>query len=167
MFATRYKSCIRSMDECKDAPLLSRKEVYWFNSTSCGATFPLSLHTAQETHWLLPELANPADPYDPSFSPLLLPSHANLPPLFFMSCGWDPLRDEGLLYHALLKEAGVETKMTMWVVCVMLTPAAALIGPLIYRYPGVPHAFHSQLFSTLFLAILPDVSIYQQCSSGP
>nr|6KD0_A Chain A, Vibralactone Cyclase [Boreostereum vibrans] len=103
-----YKSCIKSMEECRDAPLLSKKEVYWFN-----------------------ELANPADPHDPSFSPLLFPSHANLPPLFFMSCGWDPLRDEGLLYHALVKEAGVETRMTM--------------------YPGVPHAFH-MLFRSMKLA---------------
>lgn len=43
----------------------------------------------------------------------------------------------------------------------MLIPAAALTGRLIYRYPGVPHAFHSQFFSTLFPWILPDVSLYQ------
>ncbi|KAJ7463530.1 Alpha/Beta hydrolase protein [Mycena galericulata] len=60
-------------------------------------------------------------PTDPEVSPLLYPSHAGLPPAFIQVCGLDPLRDEGLLYEALLREDGVETK--------------------IIAYPGVPHGF--------------------------
>ncbi|KAF9254822.1 hypothetical protein L218DRAFT_409947 [Marasmius fiardii PR-910] len=62
-----------------------------------------------------------APPTDPRVSPLLLPSHEGLPPAFIQICGLDPLRDEGLLYEKVLKEAGVPTKLVV--------------------YPGVPHGF--------------------------
>ena len=52
-----------------------------------------------------------ADPFNPEFSPLLYPSHAALPPLYIQVCGWDPVRDECLLYEKVLHEAGVETKI--------------------------------------------------------
>lgn len=47
--------------------------------------------------------------------------HADLPPSFFQLCGMDPLRDEGLIYAAMLEEVGVSTKVVM--------------------YPGLPHDF--------------------------
>jgi acetyl esterase len=39
-------------------------------------------------------------------SPLLHASHANLPPAFILTAGYDPLRDEGLQYAQKLSEAG-------------------------------------------------------------
>ncbi|KAH8100057.1 Alpha/Beta hydrolase protein [Cristinia sonorae] len=61
-------------------------------------------------------------PEDPTASPLLFPSHANLPPAFFQVAGLDLLRDEGLLYERVLREAGVKTKL--------------------HVYQGVSHGFH-------------------------
>jgi len=39
-------------------------------------------------------------------SPLLAASHADLPPAFILTAGFDPLRDEGLQYAQKLSEAG-------------------------------------------------------------
>ncbi|KAI0057882.1 hypothetical protein BV25DRAFT_1830628 [Artomyces pyxidatus] len=61
----------------------------------------------------------PAD--DPEMSPALYPSHAGLPPAYIQVCGLDPLRDEGILYARLLREAGIPTRLDV--------------------YPGVPHGF--------------------------
>ena len=54
------------------------------------------------------------DPADIKASPLLFPSHANLPPAVFQIAGLDVLRDEGMLYEKLLREAGVKTKLHVY-----------------------------------------------------
>lgn len=48
---------------------------------------------------------------DPRASPILLPSHKDLPPAYIVACGLDPLRDDAFLYERLLKEAGVPVKL--------------------------------------------------------
>ncbi|KAJ7465459.1 Alpha/Beta hydrolase protein, partial [Mycena galericulata] len=93
----KYKPRLLSFEQNKDAPLLTAKDGM------------LSYHLLG------------GSPTDPEVSPLLYPSHAGLPPAFIQVCGLDPLRDEGLLYEALLREDGVDTK--------------------IIAYPGVPHGF--------------------------
>ncbi|EEB94038.1 hypothetical protein MPER_07220 [Moniliophthora perniciosa FA553] len=71
-----------SMEQVKNPPGLSKEACYdyltWYN----------------------------ASPEDLRISPLLLPSYKGLPPAFIQVCGLDPLRDEGILYEKVLKEAG-------------------------------------------------------------
>ena len=54
------------------------------------------------------------DPTDTRYSPLLLETHQGLPPAYLQICGLDPLRDDGLIYEKVLREAGVPTKLEMY-----------------------------------------------------
>ncbi|OSD05173.1 hypothetical protein PYCCODRAFT_1362843 [Trametes coccinea BRFM310] len=93
----RYASDLQSMTELADAPFLTARKLRAFAS------------------------ALRAPPNDARISPLLTPTHAGLPPAFIQVFGLDPLRDEGLLYARRLREAGVETRVSV--------------------YPGFPHTF--------------------------
>lgn len=63
-----------------------------------------------------------APPADKRYSPLLFEDHTDLAPrVFFSVCGWDPRRDDGLLFAQILKEAGAQTKLDI--------------------HPGLPHGF--------------------------
>ena len=53
-------------------------------------------------------LPNPRDWTDWRASPLLAQDHANLPPAFVLTAGYDPLVDEGRAYAEALAKAGVE-----------------------------------------------------------
>ena len=55
-------------------------------------------------------LRNREDAQDWRASPQLAKSHADLPPALVMTAGFDPLRDEGLMYADALSNAGVPTQ---------------------------------------------------------
>ncbi|KAJ5107078.1 alpha/beta-hydrolase [Penicillium angulare] len=94
----QYKDRILSVDEINDAPGLTRKSIDYF-AAKYGAP-----------------------PEDKRLSSLLFESHANLAPkAVFYVCGWDPRRDEALLFGELLEKEGVAVKS--------------------YVYPGLPHGF--------------------------
>jgi acetyl esterase len=47
---------------------------------------------------------------NPYLSPLAAGSHADLPPASVVTCGFDPLRDEGVAYVEALEDAGVDVQ---------------------------------------------------------
>lgn len=55
-------------------------------------------------------LRGPQDALDWRASPQLASSHAHLPPAWVLTAGFDPLRDEGLMYADALSRAGVSSQ---------------------------------------------------------
>ncbi|KAI8203727.1 Versiconal hemiacetal acetate esterase [Colletotrichum sp. SAR 10_86] len=82
---------LRSMEELKDAPLLSKRSMETFYG-----------------------YYSPPDPSSPEVSPLLSQNFKDLAPAYLQVAGMDPLRDEGLAYAAKLKDAGVPTKVDIY-----------------------------------------------------
>ncbi|KAL5342597.1 Alpha/Beta hydrolase protein [Aspergillus crustosus] len=94
----KYRDRILSIDELTNAPGLTKKVINYFHE-KYGA---------------------PAT--DPRRSPIRFESHADLAlRAAFYVCGWDPRRDETLLFEEILRGEGVKTKK--------------------YIYPGLPHGF--------------------------
>ncbi|KAI0029654.1 Alpha/Beta hydrolase protein, partial [Vararia minispora EC-137] len=89
-YPEQYKDRLLSMEQNKDAPMLSKQamvNIYRFLG---------------------------GDPKDPSISPLLTPSLVGLPPALVQVAGLDPLRDEGILYGELLRGASVNTRIEVY-----------------------------------------------------
>jgi acetyl esterase/lipase len=109
MMTRRYKPFLLSLEQNKDAPLLSKDDLTTCASKQCvHNTCDLLMGCSfLQLEWYA------APPANPEMSPLLYPSHKGLPPTYFQVCGMDPLRDEGLLYEKMLKKDGVETKLDM------------------------------------------------------
>jgi acetyl esterase len=76
----------------------------WPSHTSNGQGYLLTRDTMAYFHDHY--IADPAQDLDWRASPLLHASHAQLPPAFVLTAGYDPLRDEGLQYAHALSAAG-------------------------------------------------------------
>ncbi|KAJ3486745.1 hypothetical protein NLI96_g4022 [Meripilus lineatus] len=100
----KYRAELLSFEQNKDAPILGTDAMLQF------------------LEWL----GAPAD--HPHFSILLHSAHAKAPPAYIQVAGFDPLRDEGILYAKVLEEAGVKVQCDV--------------------YAGLPHGGH-QIFPTL------------------
>ncbi|MFT5134881.1 MAG: acetyl esterase [Gammaproteobacteria bacterium] len=75
---------------------------------SCGDGYRL---TRTAIAWFVNGyLRDGEDMYDQRASPLMADNHANLPPAFILTAGFDPLKDEGEAYANKLKGGGVEVK---------------------------------------------------------
>jgi len=113
----KYKSKIISWEQNKGAPVFNRESTdflkrEYFSSKDPKRKIMIQLGVVN------------ADPTDPMRSPLLFPSHKDLPPAYFVIGGADPFRDLGLLYEKILREEnGIKTKADV--------------------FPGLPHGFWS------------------------
>lgn len=67
------------------------------------------IYSVEAQQLLAPFLTNP------SFSPLMQEDLSDLPPAFVMTCEYDVLRDEGIMYANRLKAAGVKTEARNYV----------------------------------------------------
>jgi acetyl esterase len=68
--------------------------------------------TREDMHWFRDHyLTDDADRLDPRVSPILTEDLAGLAPAHVVTCGFDPLRDEGEAYAQRLREAGVPTTL--------------------------------------------------------
>jgi acetyl esterase len=64
--------------------------------------------TADDIVWFVKQyLDNELDAHNPLAFPLSARDLSDLPPAFVLTCGFDPLRDEGIAYADRLREAGV------------------------------------------------------------
>ncbi|KAI5862486.1 alpha/beta-hydrolase [Durotheca rogersii] len=100
LFADREKT---SMEQCADAAVITKDRMRLFRDL----------------------LGRDFDPANRTWSPGLASEDElrGAPKTAFLIAGWDPLRDEGLLYAQKLKNAGVRTK--------------------VHIFPGLPHAFNA------------------------
>lgn len=77
-----------------------------------GAGFGL---TEAQMDWYKGHYLNaPEEALDPRVSPLLAADVSGLPPALIVIAGFDPLRDEGLLYAQRLREAGVPVAVRLF-----------------------------------------------------
>ncbi len=86
---TNYDFDTDSYAENEDGPLLSRADMEWFWN-----------------HYL----RSSVDGANPYASPLRANNLSGLPPATVVTCGYDPLRDEGIAYADRLAEAGVSVR---------------------------------------------------------
>ena len=96
---------MKSMVENEDAPFLSAKGLQ-----NCEGKIRTFGYGKRKLTLRIDQVKVP-DPNDPRFSVIIATNHKNLAPAFFQIAGLDPLRDEGLLYQQILKEAGVKTRL--------------------------------------------------------
>ncbi|KAK4505976.1 hypothetical protein PRZ48_003941 [Zasmidium cellare] len=110
---SQYRSQILSVHEVDDAPGLTVKSIKYF-AERYGAP-----------------------PDDKRYSPLLYESRKGLAKkAFFQICGWDPRRDEAILYRSLLEAEGIEAREKIyrglphgfWTTCPELKESRDAIG---------------------------------------
>ena len=101
------------MEQNKDAPVLNKTNIEHFLGALLRPSPTRLFHLSDfPKEWYKP------NPTDKRMSPLLLEDHKGLPPAYLQISGLDPLRDDGLIYEKVLREAGVPTKLEVYVLSI-------------------------------------------------
>ncbi|HEU5265959.1 MAG TPA: alpha/beta hydrolase [Jatrophihabitans sp.] len=66
---------------------------------------------AEALRWFETHLAGATDPHSQRYYPLLTRNLSGLPPAVIVTAGYDPVRDEGIVYLDRLREAGVRAEL--------------------------------------------------------
>ncbi|WP_137284208.1 alpha/beta hydrolase [Halorussus salinisoli] len=103
--------------EVESAPDLARQFLlypitdYAFDTDSYAENGDGPLLTESDMQWFWDSyLRSEVDGANPYASPLRAPDLSGLPPATVVTCGFDPLRDEGVAYAGRLESAGVEVR---------------------------------------------------------
>lgn len=119
----KFKSHWLALEQNKAAPILNLPMYEHIEGQSFSS--PTSSRHSHSILTIIPECYNP-DPKSPLFAVILHPTgFKGLPRTYVVACGMDPIRDDGIIYEQVLREAGVETKIDV--------------------YPGLPHCWWSLL----------------------
>lgn len=81
------------------------------NSSKSRTLFSENLLLTKELlHWFHNHYINKEQENDPRFNVMKFDDFSQIPPAFILTCGFDPLRDEGQIYVDKLKESGVTVR---------------------------------------------------------
>ncbi|WP_128476862.1 alpha/beta hydrolase [Halorussus pelagicus] len=115
--AMRVRDARRDPERDESVPDIARQFLFYpitdyaFDTDSYAENGDGPLLTETDMRWFWDRyLRSEVDGANPYAAPLRAPDLADLPPATVVTCGFDPLRDEGVAYANRLAEAGVEVR---------------------------------------------------------
>lgn len=121
----QYREFLVSLEQNANAPLLTAESLEFMRCRDDPN------HNRRDLSTNIRSIAvYKPDPASPLASPIAFPDHSQMPKTYLQICGWDPVRDGGLVLEQVWKDCGIEVKTDI--------------------YPGLPHRFWNALLHSRF-----------------